>query len=154
MSTDKGKVAQYAKDLTKDFPRSPRETLAGYVLAARALDKCRAELNGTAGEYHFNCPLDNTFFGFAGISGEEFRDFVATGASDEQVADWITQHAQQRPRIEIIRWNNDLRYKRLSEMPDELQEYMENYIPQFVPPHLIPHVDYFFDIYDAEEKRL
>jgi uncharacterized protein DUF5069 len=154
MSTDKAKVTQYAKDLTKDFPRSPRETLAGYVLAARALDKCRAELNGTPGEYHFNCPLDNTFFGFAGISGEEFRNFVATGASDKEVADWITQHAQQRPRIEIIRWNNDLRYKRLSELPDELQEYMEDYIPQFVPPHLIPHVDYFFDVYDAEEKRL
>lgn len=31
-----------AKDLTKDDPRSPRETLAGYVIAARTLDKCRA----------------------------------------------------------------------------------------------------------------
>lgn len=154
MSTDKGKLAAYARDLTRDFPRSPRETLAGYVLAARALDKCRAELNGSQGEYHFNCPLDNQFFGFAGIDGEEFKAFVATGASDEQVADWITGHAKPRPRIEIIRWNNDLRYKRLSELPDELQEFMEDYIPQFVPPNLIPHIDYFFDVYDAEEKRL
>jgi hypothetical protein len=31
-----------AGDLTKKFPRSPRETLAGYVIAARTVDKCRA----------------------------------------------------------------------------------------------------------------
>ena len=28
----------------KEFPRSSRQTLAGYVLAARAVDKCRAVL--------------------------------------------------------------------------------------------------------------
>jgi hypothetical protein len=154
MSTDKGRLAEFAKDLNKDFPRSPRETLAGYVLGMRALDKCRAELNGTQGEYHFDCPLDNMFFGFAGINGEEFKIFVATGADDKQVADWVAQHAKQQQRIDVIRWNNDLRYKRISELPDELQEFMEDYIPENVPANLIPHIDYFFDIYDAEEKRL
>ncbi len=48
-----------AKDLTKEYPRSPRETLAGYVIAARMLDKCRAAISGTLGEYHFDCPLDH-----------------------------------------------------------------------------------------------
>jgi hypothetical protein len=35
-------VELLARDLRdgKESPRSPRETLAGYVLAARALDKC------------------------------------------------------------------------------------------------------------------
>jgi hypothetical protein len=151
---DTNKVQSLAKDLSKDFPRSPRETLAGYVIAARTLDKCRANLAGTAGEYHFNCPLDNFFFGFAEISGEEFKDFVATGASDEEVARWVEQKAKQKPRIEIIKWNNDWRYKRISEMPDGIQQYMEDYLPQFVPPNLRHQVDYFFDIYDAEEKRI
>src|SRR2546426_11566391 len=38
------KVKLLACDLRngKEFPRSPRETLGGYVLAARAVDKCRA----------------------------------------------------------------------------------------------------------------
>ena len=59
------------------YPRSPRETLSGYVIAARTLDKCRATLAGTAGEYHFDCPLDNFFFAFAEISAESLKNFVA-----------------------------------------------------------------------------
>jgi hypothetical protein len=35
------------KLLAKDYPRSPRETLAAYVFAARMLDKCRAVVAGT-----------------------------------------------------------------------------------------------------------
>jgi hypothetical protein len=45
------KVKLLARDLRdrKEFPRSPRQTLAGYVLAARAVDKCRAVLVGGKG---------------------------------------------------------------------------------------------------------
>jgi hypothetical protein len=114
-----------AKDLTKDYPRSPRETLSGYVIAARTLDKCRATLAGTAGEYHFDCPLDNFFFSFAEISAEDFKNFVATGASDEEVANWIEQTAKKRPRIDIIKWNNEWRYKRLTDMPDPIQDLLQ-----------------------------
>jgi Domain of unknown function (DUF5069) len=154
MKSEKEKLEKLALDLKKDYPRSPRSTLAGYVLAGRALDKCRATLAGTNGEYHFNCPLDNMFFGFAGINGEEFKNFVATGADDDEVAKWIEEHAIKRPRLEIIKWNNDLRYKRVNELSDDIQEFMEDYIPENVPKKLIPHINYFFDIYDAEEKRL
>jgi hypothetical protein len=141
-----------AKDLTKEFPRSPRETLAGYVIAARAVDKCRAVLAGMGGEYHSGCPVDTLFLDFAGIPYAQFRDFVATGATDAAIADWIQKQAKPRPRLEIIRWNNDLRGKRLSELPDGLQEYMEDYIPKFVPRNRPVYV--FFDVYDLEEQRI
>lgn len=59
--TENEKLKLLAKDLTNDYPRSPRELLAGYVVAARTLDKCRAVIAGTQGEYHFNCPLDGSF---------------------------------------------------------------------------------------------
>ncbi len=146
------KLKLLAKDLTREFPRSPREMLGGYVIAARAVDKCRAVLAGTAADYHSGCPVDDMFLSFAEIPYEAFRKVVATGATDDEMAAWIEKTAKQRPRIEIIRWNNDLRGKRLCELPDGVQEYLEDYIPQFVPRNRPVYV--FFDVYDLEEERI
>lgn len=101
------KVRSLARDLRddKESPRKPRETLAGYALAARAVDKCRAVLVGWEGEYFSNCPLDQRWLTFTGIGYEAFKSFVATGATDEQIADWIGAHAKQRPQSEIDSWN-------------------------------------------------
>ena len=81
------KVKLLARDLRdgKQFPRSPRATLAGYVLAPRAVDKCRAVLAGWEGEYHSNCPLDQRWLKFAEIDYDEFRSFVASGATDDEI---------------------------------------------------------------------
>lgn len=149
--TAQDKLKLLARDLTRQFPRSPRETLAGYVIAARAVDKCRSVLAGTAGEYHSGCPVDQMWLDFAGLQYEAFRDFVATGATDAEMADWIQKTAKPRPRIEIIRWNNEQREKRLSELPDGIQEYMEDYIPKFVRHNRPVYV--LFDVYDIEEQR-
>jgi hypothetical protein len=37
--------------------------------------------------------MDQSFFREAGISKEEFREIVASGASDEEVEEWLTAHA-------------------------------------------------------------
>lgn len=87
-------VHRLALDLRKEEPRSAHEQLGGFELAARALDKCRATLAGTNGDYEFNCPLDQRFFTASKIDAQEFRAFVATGASDGEVGKWITEHAQ------------------------------------------------------------
>jgi hypothetical protein len=154
MNENLEKVKLLACDLRdrKEFPRSPRETLAGYVLAARAIDKCRAVLAGWGGEYHSNCPLDQMWLKFAEIDYAEFRAFVASGATDDEIATWIGKHAKKRPRSEIIAWNNKLRDQRLSEMSPETQEYMEDYIKEFIPRNRI--VYHWFDVYDIEEERI
>jgi|SRR5579859_1635422 hypothetical protein len=141
-----------AKDLSHEYPRSPRETVAGYVIAARVLDKCRAAIAGTLGEYHFDCPLDRYFFDFTGIKADSFRTFVATGANDDAVAAWITAQAAPRPRSQIIKWNNQMREMCLGDMPEPIQEFLEDYIPKFLPKDRV--VYRWFDIYDIEEKRL
>jgi len=141
-----------ASDLADSYPRSPRETLAGYVIAARTLDKCRALLNGTLGPYNYNGGLDQQFFHFTGIDAEAFKTFVASGASDADVADWITQHAEPHSRLDVIRWNNKLRSLAIRELDDQRQLFLEDYIPQFLPQGKYPRV--WFDVYDMEEQRL
>src|SRR5687767_13543027 len=154
MKEDLEKVKLLTRDLRegKEYPRSPRETLGGYVLAARAVDKCRAVLVGWQGEYHSNCPLDQRWLKFAEIDYDAFRSFVATGATDEEAAAWIDEHARQRSRAEVIAWNNKERDLRLSDLPLETQEFMEDYIQKYVPRHRV--VYHWFDVYDLEEERL
>jgi len=146
------KLKLQAKDLTNDFPRSPRETLAGYVIAGRTLDKCRSLVAGTAGEYHYNCPLDRVFFDFTGIDADEFKALVAEGATDEEIASFIEEKSQIKERRDVIAWNNKYRYMRPVDMPIELQEFLEGYIPEVVPKNR--PVYYWFDVYDIEEQRI
>jgi hypothetical protein len=99
------RVISLAPDLIKTSPRSPRAPLGDYqVLAARALDKCRAELANTSGSYHFNCPLDQAFFRFTGIDSEQFKNFVATGATDQEVAGWIAKASKVQDKPKIAMW--------------------------------------------------
>lgn len=146
------KLQSLAKDLSTDVPRSPRDTIAGYVVAARVLDKCRSVIAGTADEYHFDCPLDRLFFDFTEIDSDAFKAFVAEGASDDEVAAYISEHAKKREKVDIVVWNNSLRYKSIADMPSNLQEFLEGYIEEFVPKHRPVYV--WFDVYDLEEGRL
>jgi len=93
MNINRSKLEKLAKDLRKEEPRPAHVKLANFEMAARTLDKCRASLLGIEGEYRFGCPMDQEFFQEAVINEEDFKAFVATGASDQEVADWLAQHA-------------------------------------------------------------
>ena len=146
------KIKSLAQDLRKQPPPSPHEKLGGYVIALRTLVKCRAFLAGTNGEYNYQpCGLSKFLWDFTGITPDAFKDFVATGANDEEVANWLRSNSKVKDAKEIIRWNNKLKCTLISELPDSYQEYYETYVPQFCPqPNL---VRFFFDVYDAEERR-
>ncbi|HEY2123463.1 MAG TPA: DUF5069 domain-containing protein [Chthoniobacterales bacterium] len=109
------RIQALAPDLTRVAPRSARAPLGPYrAIAARALDKCRAELAGRAGSYHYNCPLDRAFFDFTGIDAAEFQQFVATGASDEEVIGWIAEKSRVRDSRRIALWNQRFRLNPLN----------------------------------------
>jgi hypothetical protein len=103
------KILALAPDLTRQAPRSPQTLLGGYALAARSLDKCRAALAGRAGPYHFNCPVDRIFLNFTGINLQEFEEFVATGASDSEVAAWIVKKSHVKHPTLVAAWSLLLR---------------------------------------------
>ena len=95
-------------DLRKEFPRSMREKLAGYVHLARMIDKCRAVLAGTEGEYIYPCPMDERLLEYAGITAEQFTAAVKANPIDAGVVRWFTQAAAPHPPDELEKWNQKL----------------------------------------------
>jgi hypothetical protein len=71
-------------------------------------DKGRATINGTMGEYHFNCPLDNMLFSFKGVQAEDVKSLLASGATDEQVAAWLDQNGIPKTADEIKAWSDSV----------------------------------------------
>jgi len=72
-------------DLTKRFPRSPRERLVGIAMLARTIDKARAYLAGTLGEYIFDCPMDKQLFAALGVDERQFAGAVRDTQTDADV---------------------------------------------------------------------
>ncbi len=92
-----------APDLTQNPPRSPRVRLGGYAQLPRMLDKARASLTGKIGEYHYNCPMDQHFFKFTGITAEALLAEVKLGKSDTEILAWVRATTTRLPS-EIAAW--------------------------------------------------
>ncbi len=95
-----------AKDLKKESPRSAYETMGGYAILPRAIDKGRATIAGTQWEYNFDCPVDNKFLSFSGLKGEDMKAVLASGASDEEVLEWVKKSATSHTDEEIKEWSD------------------------------------------------
>ncbi len=139
----------HAPDLTKQFPRSPHEDLGGYVLLPRILDKCRATIAGTNGEYKYNCPLDRQLFDFTGIDAAALKSEVAKGKSDAGLLAWVRKNADKHTESEILCWSFEQRQR--GPLLAEQKAYFEKYRKKFAPRS--PRVSAWFDMLDAEDGR-
>src|SRR5271154_6613052 len=93
------------RDLTKEAPHSPRERFGGFAILGRTVDKCRASIAGTLGEYHYDCPLDNQLFDFKSINGSQFKTIVASAKTYEDVSTWLQGHGIPKTLQEIRAWS-------------------------------------------------
>lgn len=107
------------KDLRKVAPRSPHVKVGDFLILGRTIDKCQAMLWGNIGEYHFDCPLDNQLFGFKGIKGDDFKKFVETGATDEEIANWVNTNGLPKTKEEIEIWNKEVASNNYSKYGDK-----------------------------------
>lgn len=85
-------------DLTTTPPRPLDAELEGYAWLPRMLDKARATLGGTAGEYLFGCPVDHTCLARLGVSADLILQLVARHDDDGEVLDAL--RAQGIPSAE------------------------------------------------------
>jgi len=131
-----------SKNLTKEAPRSPRNRLGGYALLARAIDKGRANIAGTVGEYHFACPLDQMLFEFKGVKDDEVKKLLASGATDEQVVTWLNTHGTPKTNEEIAGWSAGIEAYRPYENPEKKDWFVGECSKLGLKPEASTLVDY------------
>lgn len=83
-------------DLTKLYPRSPYEELDGLTWLPRMIDKARAHLAGTLGEYSYPCGMDRAALDFYGVSADALLDLIREDATDEAIARFVRAHMVPR----------------------------------------------------------
>jgi hypothetical protein len=70
------------------------------------LDKGRATIAGKQGEYHYDCPTDQRFLTFVGISAEALKKQLAAGKGDGEILEWVEKNAKhKRTESEIAAWS-------------------------------------------------
>lgn len=126
-----------------------RVKMAGYVHLARMIDKCRAVLAGTEGEYIYPCPMDDRLMEFTGITADQFTAVVKANPADDLVAKWFTQAAKAHLPAELDAWNQTM----LSRGPSTLkkQKYF-NTLRDAVDPSRTD-LTAWADLQDLEEGR-
>jgi hypothetical protein len=137
-----------APDLTRQPPRSPRVRLGGYVVLPRMLDKGRATIIGKSGEYHYNCPTDQSFLEFVGIDAEALKKELAAGKGDGEILEWINQHAaHKRTDSEIASWSTH-REQRVP-ADTESREYFHSIHSKVAPKR--EDIATWFDLLDMDD---
>ncbi len=137
-----------AKDLTKEAATSPRVRTGGYAILSRMADKGRADLAGSIGEYHFDCPLDNMLFDFKGVKGADVREVIENGANDEAVAAWLDANGDPKTEEEKKAWSDGVEAARPFDNPDK----KEWFVGVCKEAGCDPATSTLFDFLEADDK--
>jgi hypothetical protein len=135
-------------DLTKTYPRSPKERLGEYAHLARMADKARAKAAGTPGEYIYPCPLDDALLDFLGVTPDAFYQAVQE-RDDSGILKWLRENAQTRSPEEIKNWNRTF-LNRKPGSKESQKRFLE--IRNRISPHRTD-ITAWPDLLDLEEGR-
>ncbi len=134
------------------YPRSPKETMAGWAYLPRFVDKIRLHL---AGRLHADYQQNFAVRGFdaqwlvaAGLESAPFIEMVKGTVTDGEVCDWVRRHVNAAKRESFNRWV--LTYG--SEGDPELLARLKMRKEQSGLSHR-DDIQTFADYIDADEKR-
>jgi hypothetical protein len=137
-------------DLTKEFPRSAKDKIAGVVMIARTTDKAKAKLSDTIGEYHYNCPMDQGVLGFLGIDHEQYLEAVKNAKSDADIEAFVKSFASKKSQAEIDSFNTEFLNKG-PEKGTEADGYFQSLLKSLDPSRT--DITAWPDLLDLDEKR-
>ena len=82
------------------YPRSPRETMDGWMYLPRYVDKIRLHLAGKLhADYRENLGkgFDGMWLKYAGVTHEQMIEVVKKSITDGEICDWVRRNVKKSP---------------------------------------------------------
>ena len=136
------------------YPRSPRETMCGWMHLPRYIDKIRLHLaNKLPADYqpNFGKGFDGRWLEAAGLTHEQFVEVVKNTTTDGEVCDWVRQNVKKSDADRRAHAEGMLSY------PKPGDQAMLDRLKQRKEAAGLTHRDdlkNFVDFIDADEKRI
>ncbi|MEK9628535.1 MAG: DUF5069 domain-containing protein [Nitrospinota bacterium] len=136
-------------DLSRAFPRSPKQKMAGLVHLGRMIDKGRAYKEKKLADYIYPCPLDKIILNFLRVEADTFAT-MATEKNDDEISNWAQEllDSKQPKELDFI---NEQILERKPDSEDRLKYFNE--IKNKIDPSR-SDVTTWVDLLDLEEGRL
>jgi len=136
------------------YPRSPRETMCGWMHLPRFIDKIRLHLAGKLhSDYQPNfCKgFDGLWLETAGVDAQTIIDVVRNSSTDGEVCDWVRTHVSKPEAVKVAH-----RERMLSTPKKEDPEGQARLKMRKEQAGLAQRDDIqtFVDFIDADEKRI
>jgi hypothetical protein len=136
------------------YPRSPRETMAGWSYLPRYVDKIRLHLAGKLhADYQENLGkgFDALWLKYAGVTHEQMLALVKSSITDGQVCDWVFYNVKKTV-AEKTAHREDLLSRPLANDPKALERFKMRKAESGLTHR--DDLTTFVDYIDADEKRL
>src|ERR1051325_5831017 len=136
------------------FPRSPRETMCGWMHLPRFIDKVRLHLAGKLHEDYqpnFCKGFDGTWLEMAGVDAQQFIEVVKRSVTDGEICDWGLKNVKKDESVKEAHRQRMLNYPRKDD--PEMQARLKMRKEQAGLAHR-NEIQTFVDFIDADEKRL
>jgi len=135
-------------DLSKVFPRSPKQKIAGLVHLGRMIDKARAYKEKKLADYIYPCPLDNIILNFLCIEADTFAN-ITVEKKEEEISNWVKELIKSKTPSDLVLINKIILEKK-PDSEDRLQYY--NKTRDKIDPSR-SDVTTWVDLMDLEEGR-
>src|SRR5580765_2501322 len=136
------------------YPRSPRETMAGWMHLPRFIDKIRLHLAGNLHpdyQPNFCKGFDGRWLETAGVKADEFIEVVRSSVTDGQVCDWVLNNVKQPESVKAAHREIMLNYPKKGDAEMEARLKMRK--EQAGLGHR-DDIKTFVDYIDVDEKRM
>ena len=108
-------------DLSREFPRSPKQKMAGLVHLVRMIDKGRAYKEKKLADYIYPCPLDKIILNFLCVEADTFAN-ITVEKKDEEISNWVKELIKSKTPNDLVLINKIILEKK-PDSEDRLKYY-------------------------------